>query len=91
VNPEWHWKAFAANGGILFGSCQTAEELAIMVKKMTDIENTERVTIQKFRRDYDPMISPNELMNIRQRFEEWRSKHEHGCAALWHKAKTRVH
>lgn len=52
------------NGGTLIGSCKTPAELGEMITKLAEHPNTRQIHIALFRRDYDPMITPEKMAAI---------------------------
>jgi hypothetical protein len=64
LSPIWNWESTGTNGGKIVGSCKTATELGQMITKLAEHPETEQIRIGKFRRDYNPMISPEKMAEI---------------------------
>lgn len=64
LSPEWTWQATGVNGGRIIGSCKTPEELGEMIVKLAQHPDTENVLIGKLRRDYNPMLSSDQMLEI---------------------------
>lgn len=62
--PVWNWESTGTNGGKIVGSCKTPKELGEMVERLADHLETVQIRICKVRRDYDPMISSEKMMEI---------------------------
>ncbi len=62
--PDWCYEATGENGNRIIGSRDTVDALCTAIKELASIPETAQITIHKRRRDYDPLLSVEQMKVI---------------------------